>query len=85
MFTYTVETARLLWNPLIHHRVYKALPLNYNVTQINPVHIFTSKIHFMICLGLQGFPTTMYLPSIPCVLMPRLPRLSFGHTNIKNI
>jgi len=34
------EILRLLWNPVIHYRVYKDLPLAPIMSQMNPVHIF---------------------------------------------
>jgi hypothetical protein len=44
---------RFLWNPKDHHLVYKNLPLDPNLSQMNPVHIFVTyfiKVNFNINL-----------------------------------
>jgi hypothetical protein len=45
------EILRILWNPKIHYRAYRNLPLVRILTQMNSVHIFPlyfPKIHFNI-------------------------------------
>jgi hypothetical protein len=36
------ENAHLLWNPKVHYCVHNSLPVNPNLSQLNPVHILKS-------------------------------------------
>ena len=60
-FSVSQEIPRILWNPKVHCRIYKCpLPVPF-LSQIDPVHTFTS--HFLKTHLNIIFPSSLGLPS----------------------
>jgi hypothetical protein len=65
----TQERPSILWNPKVHYRVHKSLPLILILSHINPIHTipcYLSKIHFNIVTHSRvGLPSGVFPSGFP--------------------